>query len=130
MKRVIVFLIALTLVLGLTGCNNKKTKGTEVMFQLVNQKDGSLGDIKVIKDKKDVNSINDVLNSIEWTGAYPKMARQPDVEFWLHVKGEKIGNKYQFWYNSNVSNIVSMAQGLGDISKKDARILGKLLLSK
>ncbi|MBP0725231.1 hypothetical protein J5Y03_08510 [Bacillus sp. RG28] len=133
MKRAIVFLIALSIIAGFSGCINKKTEETgktEIMFQLVNPKDGSLSETKVIKDKKEVSSIQAVLKSIEWTRAYPKMARYPDVEFWVHVEGAKVGNKYQFWYNSKVSNILSMAQGLGDISKEDARTLVKLLLSK
>jgi len=133
MKRVIVFLIALFIIAGVAGCINKKTGETgktEIMFQMVNQKDGSLSETKAIKDKKKVSSILAVLKSIEWTRAEPKMARYPDVEFWVHEEGAKIGNKYQFWYNTKVSNILSMAQGLGDISQKDARTLAKLLLSK
>jgi hypothetical protein len=133
MKRMIVFLIALSIIAGFTGCtykNTRETGKTEIMFQLVNQKDGSLSETKVIKDKKEVSSIEDVLKSIEWTNAYPKMVRYPDVEFWVNEEGAKIGNKYQFWYNPKVSNILSKAQGLGDISKKDVRTLAKLLLSK
>ncbi|OPA73010.1 hypothetical protein BVG16_31130 [Paenibacillus selenitireducens] len=102
MKKLFFIFCLLALIMG---CSNENRTVSELM-RVADFTKGSV-DVTEIYDKKEINKINEITNSLEWVDEAIETNGNPDYSFWLERKGVELRVKnYEIWFNQDKSVIL------------------------
>lgn len=102
MKKILIISCFLVLVMG---CSNEKETALEII-KVANLTNRPI-DYTKIYDEKEINKINEILNSLKWVDKAIETNGDPDYSFWLERKGVELRiTNYEIWFNEDNSVIV------------------------
>lgn len=104
MKKYIKFLIIILFCFSLIGCNSQKqSRPNEEIIRFTT---GKLKDIKVIKNKKDIRAIKEIVNNSKWSDKiYTR--NQDFYSLWIEREEEKTRiSTYDVWDDNGGDTII------------------------
>ena len=102
MSKLLVFVFLLLALV--TGCSSSK-EPPEVL-KISDSTNISL-DFREIKDKNEINQIQEIVDRLEWSDEAIETEGNPDYSFWLERKDEELRiTNYEVWFKGEESVII------------------------
>lgn len=118
----------------LLGCTAENTELNGEITKIDVQKVENEKEVRVIEDKKTLESLQNYFEKISWENSKQEMNRKQDVKITLSINSneKQILKEYNIWFNKNNSAtfIDYNEQKTGTLNKEDAKGFKEILMKE